>query len=42
MPDSRHLLLLNRQHRLYEWDLDALQVELEKIDLAWPLPTTKP
>jgi len=42
MPDSSHLLLLNRHHRLYEWDLDALQSELGKMGLAWPSPATKP
>ena len=33
--DGRSLLLLNRHHRLYEWNLDALQGELTKMGLGW-------
>jgi hypothetical protein len=33
--DGRKLLLLNRDHRLHEWDLDALQAELTAMGLGW-------
>ncbi|MBL9132673.1 MAG: serine/threonine protein kinase [Verrucomicrobiaceae bacterium] len=33
--DGRGLLLLNRQNRLYEWDLAAFQAELVKMGLSW-------
>ncbi len=35
MADNHHLLLLNRHHRLFEWDLDALRSELVKMGLGW-------
>ncbi len=33
--DSRRLFLLNGNHRLYEWNLDALLTELKKLGLGW-------